>query len=527
LEYEVTWNEWGEARDEDGLRPLATGKKILKHSAVYTFGSFLEQSIGIILLPLYMRTLTPSEYGVVAQCRIASDFLALILSLGLYSGASRLYFDYRDNPSELKEFWGTVFSFLALVCGLGGLAISLWGEPLLGRIFDDVPYNPLMLIAVLTAAATPLYTTYLRTLQTRHQSLVFVILNSSKFIVSASLIVILVLVCGWKELGPVAGRAIVSGVYLLIVGVMLLREIKLCIRWRYLKRSLGFSLPVLPGALTTQASNVADQVVLSIMSGKEAVGLYRAGYQFGYVLSVVSIAVNSAFSPTFYEAMKMDDRTKLNELKRFSLYLTFGYCLFAAGLSFFAQELVAVFGSKEYLSCFVVIPCVAFVFVSKGIYMQLVATLTYYRETLAYCFYISLLQMVSNIVLNLLLVPRLGIKGAAWSALFSQIVATILTALVGHSRSKVAWEYSKYATLFAVALAGSLGINAVSWGSEWVAAPSKAIGFVGMGLALNWIAWRDPLFILRRGRRELLGLYEKMKQTRKEPIAAPVEPGDE
>jgi O-antigen/teichoic acid export membrane protein len=506
---------------------LATGRTILKHSAVYTFGSFLEQSLGVLLLPLLAHVLTPAEYGVVSLCRVVSDFLGIFLSLTLYSGAARLYFDYRDNPKALREFWGTIFSVLALFSGGIGLLLMLWGEPLFAPFVSDVPFRPLILLSIATAMFNPFITTYFRILQMRQQSISFTLLNTSRFALQVLLIVYLVVFRGWGALGPVAGRCVVTVVYALVCLVLVSKDLVLCIRWPYLRRALGFSVPVLPAALSSQVVNGADRVILVNTHGEATNGLYQCGYQFGYVISVVAIAANAAFIPVFNDALKSKNEAKLNELRRFSLYLVCGYCLMGLALSLFAKELVVVATAKVFHPAYVVIPFISSLFVLKGIYAQLVSPLQFFRKTLLYSSQVSFFQMVVNLGLNFWWIPKFGIYGACWAALSSQAVATLATGLLGYRLSTVRWEYGKYSVLALFTAACSLGVNTVDWGTWWVAIPAKAVVLVILSLVLSWLAWADPLHMVRTGRKELSALSAAAAKYRngpeKEVIPSPEE----
>lgn len=494
---------------------MASGHRILKHSAVYTFGSFLEQSLGMILLPIYLQTLSETDMGVIATCRVVTDFTALLLSMGMGIGAARLYFDYREDPAALKDFWGTVFCFLAVISGLFGTVLVLWGEPLLAPFTEGVEFHPYIRLAIITGAVAPVYLAYLRILQIRHFSGTFVLINSSKFIISALVIIFLVLVWKWGSLGPISGRAIAGVLYTGIALVLVWKEINICIRWKYLRRAIGYSAPVLPSMLSTQISNAADRVILMSVHGAAATGLYYTGYTFGYVLSVIVVAVNASFVPIFNDAMKSGDETKFGELRRFSLYLIYGYCVVALGLSFFGQEVVQVIGKPVFHPCYVVIPYIAVFFVLKGIYSQMVSVLQYHRETLKYCVVISVVGMVLNVGLNLLLIPRMGIIGAGQSAMISFLGATVLTGIISHRFTRVRWDYYKYAGLTLVTAVPAIGVTLVDWPSWWVSIPSKVALFFATNLLLNWVAWGNPLFILFRGRTELNFVLDRIRKRRK------------
>ena len=83
----------------------------------------LPSLLGFILLPLYSRYLTTSEFGVVAAMGVLSSVIAAFSTLALDRAATRFYFDSTDSLTKKKAlgtfFLGSmgfaVFTFLILI----------------------------------------------------------------------------------------------------------------------------------------------------------------------------------------------------------------------------------------------------------------------------------------------------------------------------------------------------------------------------------------------------------------------------
>jgi O-antigen/teichoic acid export membrane protein len=504
---------------------MALKTKLFGHSSVYALGSFLEQGMGVILFPLYTRVLTQEDYGIIGYCRSVTGVVTIFLGLGLHGAASRLYFEYRDDPKALKEFWGTVFVALFVFSISVGMGLAFFGGPLFGPILGEIPFYPFVAIALVTASAAPFLGAYLRILQTRHQSFAFIILNSTRFLASMLLIIYLVVGRGMGALGPLTSYAVMSVLYLLISLFLIRKDLTICFHWKYFRQALGYSIPILPTATAGRVSVVADRIILNKYIGPDPLGVYHAGYQMGYPLSVIEIAINSAFSPIFRDAMKTEDEDKLRELKRIGLFLVFGYCVLGSSMAFFAREIVWIAAGPRYQEAFIVVPFIAFYFSLHGIYSLFVSPLQYYRHTLWFGFPIVTGGMILNVLLNLwwIPIPSLGIIGAAMAALSTQSSVTVVTALVGARYSKIHWQYGRYAAMAIVAVGVGVGINFLPLEVGWGVLGLKVLGLVALSSILSSIGWNDPLYIARRGRSEWRRLQERRRKMSAEFIEEDVE----
>jgi len=486
---------------------LALGKKIFKHSAVYTVGSFLDQSIGLILLPIYTRVLTKAEVGIIAVSHSIGMVMTLLLAMGMHGAASRLYFDYRGKPKELKEFWGTVFVFLTFFSGGAGLTLAIFGEPLFRLITAGVAFRPFIVLALITATLTPFINTYLRTLQARQQPVKFVILNSSRFLFTMMLVIFLVVGLKMGAKGPLLGFAVVSGIYWILVAFMLSKDVTYCFKWRYLRHALGYSLPIVPASVSSKVGTMADRLILNGLFGSGSAGLYHIGYAFGNVIQVIALAVNNAFSPVFRDAMQTHDKDKLVNLRNFSLFIVYGYCVIGMGLSLFAREIVAIVTGREFHSAYVVVPFIGLAFVCRGVYFVFSSVLQYFRITLWYGFLISIFGMVVSISLNLRWIPVWGMTGAGMAAMSTQIVVAILAAVLTYRYARVHWPYVRFTAMVICTMVVSLPVSLFAWKSWWFALMVKLLVFPAMTLVLSAVAWGDFFHIFKVGKKEAARLF--------------------
>ena len=101
-------------------------KEIVSHGIIYSISNLLTKAIGLILIPVYAKYLTVSDYGILS---IITPFTATVLVMfdfGLKASYSRFYFDHPDrsyqrkllgNTLMISVLIGTIFFILYILIG--------------------------------------------------------------------------------------------------------------------------------------------------------------------------------------------------------------------------------------------------------------------------------------------------------------------------------------------------------------------------------------------------------------------------
>jgi len=116
--------------------------RLFRASGIYAIGNTLNRLGGFLLLPLYTRHLSVSEYGTLEFIYAVSSIVGGILSVGIASATLRFYFDYEAeadrNAVISTNFWASL-----AISGVGSLAVWLGLAYFHGQVFPpDTPDWP-------------------------------------------------------------------------------------------------------------------------------------------------------------------------------------------------------------------------------------------------------------------------------------------------------------------------------------------------------------------------------------------------
>ena len=193
-----------------------------------------------------------------------------------------------------------------------------------------------------------------------------------------------------------------------------------------LKPYLSFSLPLLPSAIAYWVINLSDRYVIGYFLGMASVGIYSAAYNIGSVVAIFMSPIGLNLFPTI---SNMYENNKMAELKTHLEYSLKFYLMLAIpslfGLAILSKSVLTTLTTSEFLSAYLVIPIVALgaiLFNSRMVYLTILMVL---KRTRLIALIYGIIGLF-NLILNIILVPIIGILGAAISTLLSFFACTII-----------------------------------------------------------------------------------------------------
>ncbi len=157
-----------------------------------------------------------------------------------------------------------------------------------------------------------------------------------------------------------------------------------------------------------------------------SVGIYSAAYNIGSVVAIFMSPIGLNLFPTI---SNLYENNKMAELKTHLEYSLKFYLMFAIpsllGLAILSKSILTTLTTSEFLSAYLVIPIVALgaiLFNCRAIYLNILMVL---KRTRVIALTYGIVALF-NLILNIILVPMIGILGAAISTLLSFFACTVI-----------------------------------------------------------------------------------------------------
>lgn len=413
-------------------------RKLYSNSAVYAMGGILSKAIGFLMIPVYTRVLTPSDYGTIELMYRAMDVLSLAASMGVGHAVVRVYFDYqdkRDRGQVVSSGLISIFTAAFLMAALVGIfktqsSLIIFGHPRHGAL---VQLAALSMLLDLTAVVPFAY------IQAEQRSILYTSIGLAKLVVGLAMNIWLVVYLRMGVMG-VAWSAVASNLLgVMVLAPIALRRTGLSFSLNKTRELWSYGVPLIPGQLAMFVLSFGDRFILSRYGGMAEVGLYSLGFKFGVMLTIlltqpfltawVPFAVSIAGDPDC-------KKTYSDILKQFTIIVV-GFALL---MSLAARELIHFMSAPAYWSACMVVPLICLSQVMRGLaYMLEIGTVISKRT--GYRIPTVGLATVVNLGLDFLLVPRLGAMGAAWAAAVSFTLYAVSTYIVARRLYPISYRW--------------------------------------------------------------------------------------
>lgn len=471
---------------------MSPALRILKNSTALSLTTLFERVVGFFMLWYVARTQGQKYWG---DFNLALAFILIVLPLavwGLDKVMPREVARSKESPGAFLSS-GIIISVLAGVLATAAIIVVVY-------LLDYAPeIQSLIILAVITNVLP-------RGLSGVHEALInglermeWIALIRLPATVARTILAVLLLASG-RGLGSVF--VLIGVQYLLVVVAYLIvfyRRIpgfRLSLDRALLRTLFLASLPMVAIVLTGETFRQLDRVFLSKWWDTESVGLYATGALPIDIVRLLILAVMAALFPVL-------SRVFVSSVQRFGQVtdLLFKYILIGAfpltiAIVSLAQIMILLVFGDEYAASVPVVRLLAIsiLFVSAGqlLYHVLLAS---HNERLA--LRTVVVRGVVGITLNVLLIPSLGIVGAAVAAVGTELAGMLRN--LHHVQYKVAPLNLGQSLLrpgLIIAVAAALYLLIAQW--NHLVAGAAAILLFGLLLLASGTVSRAELAVLMR-----------------------------
>jgi O-antigen/teichoic acid export membrane protein len=284
------------------------------------------------------------------------------------------------------------------------------------------------------------------TLRMEHKAKKFVTLKLFNISSNLLLNIVLILGMGMHAEGVFLANLLASGLTLLLMLGIIIRKLTPVLNFGLFKEILKFGIPFIPAGLAGIAMQVIDRPIVKALTNDETLGIYQLNYRLGIFMMLIVGMFDYAWRPFFLNHAEDPDAKQLFA-KVFTFYAIGAMTIFLT-VSFFIEDIVRIslfgrhFFPPVYWQGVEIVPWILLAYVFTGAYIIFVVGV-YLEKKTKYLPFLSGAGALINIAANFLLIPRIGILGAALSTLLSYTVMAVGMYFVSQRFYRIAYEWSK------------------------------------------------------------------------------------
>ncbi len=472
------------------LRHLTSGV------AIYGAGDAAISVVNFLLLPIYVRVLTPADYGALLVLISIETFVKIINRWGL-DGAFMRYFLDRDDGLPRRRMATTILVFLFALDGIllaVGLAAS---KPICTALFGNEAYLTalrLMLVNMFLVAFTfvPFHV-----MRIAGEALQYSALTFARSAGTTVLRLGLVVGWGYGVAGLYAADLLVTLVLLPFFWRWTAPLVTAAFSWTELRIALRFGLPRVPHGIAQQAFDYGNRLLLTRYVPLAEAGVYQNGATLGTGVKFFLTAFETAWAPFYYSAVKAADGRVV--LAKMTTYVVVVLVLLVAATTTASADLVLLMLGREYASAVPIVRVVAVAFAFQGLYLLTSIGLNLSSQTQYYAVS-TFVAAAAGLLTGWLLIPRVGALGAAYAMLTSFVIQSVVALILARRVFPIPYESRRLVHVIAAGLAATaaamLLVPALPPVAGLIVRPAVTVGtFACLLLATGFLRLSERAFL--------------------------------
>ncbi len=427
-------------------------KRLAGETVIYGASTMLGRFLNWLLMPFYIRTILPEEFGVIVNIYAVISILLVVFTYGIETG----FFRFARNEYKNDVFKTSLI--MLTITSLSLIFISCLAAPVISKLFYGGKYvNSLFLVGLIVAFDSFLSIPFAN-LRLKNKSFSFGIFKTLNILLCIVFNLLFLLIIPKLINAGLLNNSISeiyekgNGVFYVLLSNALssmatffffikdFTSIKGSFKVELLKNLLKYSWPVLVVGITGMVIQNSDKVLMPKIlgdNGFKELAVYGANFKIGVLMSLFIQSFRFAFEPYFF---KNQEHGKESYAKVMEYFVFFGIFIFL-GVTIFI-DLINILLTPEYLYGNVVIPYVLIGQLFYGIYFNLslwykLTDRTYYGAIFGIC------GTIISITLNFVLIKNIGIVGGALSILIGYGIMMVVSFLIGQRYYRIPYSLKK------------------------------------------------------------------------------------
>ena len=389
-------------------------KYLLKNTIVLSIGNFGSKLISFFLVPLYTNIFTTAEYGTIDLITILTTVIVPLITLNISESVMRYSMDKNSDKDKILSVGNVILLVSILIC-----MISF---PILSVISYTSQYALLLVIYMMTFISSSIYLCFIRG---KEQLFDYSIISIVQTLIIAILNIYFLIVLKIGIKGYIIAYIIaylITTFLCIIRGKIIPSFKKLSLDKKLAKDMIKYSVILIPNSLMWWIMNSLDRIMVTSMISIEANGVYTVSYKLPTIIITLTSIFNQAW---MFSAVKekdsADKETYSNSIFTALFNIVITISLF---LLLILKPLMKIYVGKAFFLAWEYTPAliIGTVFLTLGTFIS--NEYTAHKDSIGFL-KSSTIGALINLILNFLLIPIIGVMGAAIATCISYICVYI------------------------------------------------------------------------------------------------------
>ena len=390
-----------------------------KTAGIYLTATVISSFLNVLINPLLAMNLSPEDYATIGYYTAYNTLFSPLMGFFLIDYFLKNRFVLSEE--DLRRLKATVIKlflyfsgFITLLC-LAGLYIYITAAKV------SIPFFPYAILSLLSAYFALLFAFKTAELKIDRKAKAFFRLSVVQGVFNAGCALLLVVLIKWGAFGRLTATLLVAlgfFIYCLIDYRGLLKE---KVNKELFVPIIKYSTPLVLAGMLGFFTTGFDKVLLERQNDLYSLGIYSVALQMSGYLNIFSTAVKTTFQPDAYEAIAQKNIRKLIK----TIILNVGIISFLVLLFIvFCPLLIHLLTAGRYDASTGLSRILALSVITSTIYYQ-ISQATYGSGLSNITLINKVIGSFLSALLFVIMIPRYGAIGAAWSVVLSFVIYAI------------------------------------------------------------------------------------------------------
>jgi O-antigen/teichoic acid export membrane protein len=327
-------------------------KQLGKDVSIYGMGIAVSKLINFLLVPLYTRVFSITEYGTLNVYLTLGSFVSVVFSFQIAIAMLRFYFDSEEEAYR-KEVVSSGFLFLLIISFLLVLLSFIIPEKSISFFLKDVADKTLFRLMIVNNALLVLFFYLQMLLRVQRKPKLFSLFTASQIIVSTTFILVYVFISKWGIKSVFAGN--ISGLSILIL-VLIIRSKKLIsfsFNYHLFVKMFMYGFILMITLLGVSANQDLNRLILLRYKTVDQIALIGLAVKVSGFISLLLTAFQQAWAPYVFSIMNESGSKRFYSKVFESFVLLFPVIIV---ISAYAPEIVSLLAPETYSKAAILIP---------------------------------------------------------------------------------------------------------------------------------------------------------------------------
>lgn len=400
------------------------------------------------MTPIIVRLLGLESFGAWNQAMVIAYLLSSFTVCGMKSSLVRFYFEYKKQNRQGDLLLQALTPVIVVSLPLS-IIMCVWSEKISEVFLQTREYASIFKYSSVLIVVISLYDILLNYIRAQDRVKLYSLIDAS--LIWVELIIAILVLFVKKDIILLLLFSILCHILAILTTVsLIIKDVisSINLQWNGIGKLLKFGLPLLPSQLSSNFSARGDRLIIGYFLGAQAVGIYSTCYVAASAIALFSLPVVTSLPPKLARLWDSGENEKVYNVVCSSTMWVLGFSLASlVGLQTLGVEAITIItkanmsDSSNLMLLLIGVGVVAFS-LSRTINM-----IQHAKKNTKVLGSLWIGASLINLIANIILVPRIGIVGAALATLFSYMFLLIMSLCLIGRDVKLLFQWQFYLKL--------------------------------------------------------------------------------